>query len=331
MPIPFIIVGATIAMGATGVGLGAKGGYDQHRAQKLNDESNKRAENASLRLEDLRKKCSKSLQDLGDEKLTVLNGSVTRFVDAFSQLKNVDFTGSEGLDELSKIKMGDIEFTEMKALTKFSSSLLQGSATGIAGGALTAIGAYGAATTLATASTGTAISALHGVAATNATLAWFGGGSLAAGGAGMAGGAAVLGGIVAGPALLCMGIIVGSKAGKNLENARANAYQTNEICEELENGSVECISIRRRCYMFYNLLARLDAYLTPLTFAMEEIIKAEGVDYSLFSSQSKKTIASAAATVTSVKAVLDTPILTDNGALTEESGKMLNQIVVSGT
>ena len=331
MPIPFIIVGATIAMGATGVGLGAKGGYDQHRAQKLNDESNKRAENASLRLEDLRKKCSKSLQDLGDEKLTVLNGSVTRFVDAFSQLKNVDFTGSEGLDELSKIKMGDIEFTEMKALTKFSSSLLQGSATGIAGGALTAIGAYGAATTLATASTGTAISALHGVAATNATLAWFGGGSLAAGGAGMAGGAAVLGGIVAGPALLCMGIIVGSKAGKNLENARANAYQTNEICEELENGSVECISIRRRCYMFYNLLARLDAYLTPLTFAMEEIIKAEGVDYSLFSSQSKKTIASAAATVTSVKAVLDTPILTDNGALTEESEKMLNQIVVSGT
>lgn len=326
MPIPFIIVGATIAMGVTGVGMGAKGGYDQHRAQQLNAESNKRAENASLRLEDLRKKCSKSLQDLGDEKLTVLNGSVTRFVDAFSQLKNVDFTGSDGLDELSKIKMGDIEFTEMKALTKFSSSLLQGSATGIAGGALAAFGAYGAATTLATASTGTAIASLHGVAAANATLAWFGGGSIAAGGAGMAGGAAVLGGIVAGPALLCMGIIVGSKAGKNLENARANAYQTNEICEELENGSVECISIRRRCYVFYNLLARLDAYLTPLTFAMEDIIKAEGFDYSLFSSQSKKTIASAAATVTSVKAVLDTPILTDSGALTEESSEILKQI-----
>ena len=326
MPIPFIIVGATIAMGVSGIGLGAKGGYDQHRAEQLNKESNKRAENASLRLEDLRKKCNKSLQDLGDEKLCVLNGSVTRFIDAFSQLKNVDFTESEGLNELGKIQMGAKEFSEMKELTAFSSSLLEGSATGIAGGALTAFGAYGAASALATASTGTAIASLHGAAAANATLAWFGGGSLAAGGAGMAGGAAVLGGIVAGPALLCMGLIVGAKAGKNLENARANAYQTNEICEELENGSIECISIRRRCYMFYNLLARLDAYLLPLTFAMEDIIKAEGVDYSQFSSQSKKTIASAAATVTSVKAVLDTPILTDSGALTEESEVLLKQI-----
>ena len=77
--------------------------------------------------------------------------------------------------------------------------------------------------------------------------------------------------------------------------------------------------------MFFNLLARLDAYLMPLTFAMEDIIKAEGTDYSQFSAQSKKTIASAAATVTSVKAVLDTPILTDSGALTEESEKVLYQ------
>lgn len=324
MPIPFIIVGATIAMGVSGVGMGAKGGYDQHRAQKLNKDSNERIENASLRLEDLRVKCSNSLQDLGDEKLSVLNGSVTKFVDVFSRLKNVDFTGSEGLNELSKIQMGSKEFSEMKELTKFSSSLIQGSTTGIAGGALTAFGAYSAASALATASTGTAIASLHGVAATNATLAWFGGGSIAAGGAGMAGGAVVLGGIVAGPALLCMGMIVGSKAGKNLENARVNAYQANEICAELENGAVECIAIRRRCYMFYNLLARLDSYLTPLTFAIEDIIKNEGVDYPMLSAQSKKTIASAAATVSSIKAVLDTPILTDDGELTEESESLLN-------
>lgn len=325
MPIPFIIVGATIAMGVSGAGIGAKGGYDQHRARKLNEESNTRVENASHRLEDQRIKCSKALQDLGDEKLSVLNGSVTKFVNEFSRLKNVDFTDSEGLDELSKIRMGTKEFAEMRELTKFSSSLLQGATTGLTGGALTAFGAYSAASALATASTGTAIASLHGVAATNATLAWFGGGSIAAGGAGMAGGAAVLGGIVAGPALLCMGIIVGSKAGKNLENARANAFQTNEICTELENGSIECMSIRRRCCMFYNLLARLDSYLTPLTYAMEDIIKSEGDDYSKFTEQSKKTIASAAATVSSVKAVLDTPILSDSGALTDESELLLTK------
>ena len=53
----------------------------------------------------------------------------------------------------------------------------------------------GIVTTVGTASTGTAISSLSGVAARNATLAWLGGGTLAAGGLGIAGGAIVLGAI----------------------------------------------------------------------------------------------------------------------------------------
>jgi len=68
----------------------------------------------------------------------------------------------------------------------------------IAGGTL-AIGSWALVGALGTASTGTAISTLYGIAATNATLAWFGGGALAAGGAGMTGGMAVLGGIAAIP------------------------------------------------------------------------------------------------------------------------------------
>lgn len=69
---------------------------------------------------------------------------------------------------------------------------------GLAGGTI-ALGAWGLVSLIGSASTGTAISSLSGIAATNATLAWFGGGSLATGGAGMAGGFWVLGGIVAAP------------------------------------------------------------------------------------------------------------------------------------
>lgn len=68
----------------------------------------------------------------------------------------------------------------------------------IAGGSL-AVGSWALVTALGSASTGAALSGLTGVAATNATLAWFGGGALAAGGAGMAGGAVVLGGLFAVP------------------------------------------------------------------------------------------------------------------------------------
>ncbi len=53
------------------------------------------------------------------------------------------------------------------------------------------------ATTFGTASTGTAISTLSGAAATNATLAWLGGGALAAGGGGTGAGGALL--ALAGP------------------------------------------------------------------------------------------------------------------------------------
>ncbi|MFF4865580.1 helix-turn-helix domain-containing protein [Streptomyces sp. NPDC002405] len=75
-----------------------------------------------------------------------------------------------------------------------------GSLVGAAAGGAAAYGAFTAAALFGTASTGTAISALSGVAATNATLALLGGGTLAAGGAGMAGGVLLLTGMVAAPA-----------------------------------------------------------------------------------------------------------------------------------
>lgn len=70
------------------------------------------------------------------------------------------------------------------------------SSTGAAVGTFIAVGGKSAAmtvaTTFGTASTGTAISSLTGVAATNAATAWIGGGAIAAGGGGMAAGTVVL-------------------------------------------------------------------------------------------------------------------------------------------
>ncbi|RPF29024.1 hypothetical protein [Georgenia muralis] len=92
----------------------------------------------------------------------------------------------------------------IQAMSVGIANAVRGAATGVAAGAAAggaaAYGAFTAAALLGTASTGTAISALSGVAATNATLALLGGGTLAAGGAGMAGGALLLTGMVAAPA-----------------------------------------------------------------------------------------------------------------------------------
>ena len=71
--------------------------------------------------------------------------------------------------------------------------------------------------------------------------------------------------------------------------------------------------------MFYTLLAHLDSYFLPQIWNMEDVVREEGTDYRMYKPESKKKIAIVASTAKSIKAVLDTPILTEEGNLTEES------------
>ena len=326
MPLPLLFIGIAAATGLAGAGKTVKAVVDNTNANKINTAANEGVDNARKRLEQQRGAVAQSLEKLGEEKLQILAGTVTSFVSAFEKIKNIDFTSSVGLEELEKLHIDQKDFEELKELGNFAIQVAGGVTAGAAGGALTAIGAYGAAQTFAAASTGTAIASLSGAAATNATLAFFGGGSLAAGGLGMAGGMMVLGGLVAGPALLVMGLITGAKSQEKLDQALINKAQAEEIMEALHTASDQCSAIRRRAYLFYSLLAHLDTYLLPLVWQMEDIIAKEGTDYRTYSPESKKVIMAAASNAGSVKAVLDVPILTDDGSLTEQSGEIVEKI-----
>ena len=326
MPLPLFFIGAAVATGAIGGGKTIKAVTDNTKADRINKLANNSVEFAKDELDRQRKAVSTALEKLGAEKLDVLNHDVMDFVTSFEKIKNIDFQSSVGLEELKNLHIDENTFQELKELGNFAIEVAGGVAAGAVGGALTALGAYGAATTFASASTGTAIAALSGAAASNATLAFFGGGSLAAGGLGVAGGMAVLGGLVAGPALMVMGMITGAKSQEKLENALSNKAQADEIVESLNAASAQCSAIRRRTYMFYNLLAHLDSYFLPQIWKMQDIITNEGTDYRSYKPDSKKAIAAAASTACTIKAVLDTPILTVEGELTESSGKLSEEI-----
>ena len=326
MALPLLFIGAAVATGAVGGSKTIKAVSDNSKAGQINEIANQSIENARDELDRQRKEVGAALESLGKEKLSILNRNVTDFVTTFEKIKNIDFQSSIGLEELKNLHIDQNTFQELKELGSFAIGVAGGAAAGVAGGALTAVGAYGAAMTFASASTGTAISALSGAAATNATLAFFGGGSLASGGLGMAGGMYVLGGLVAGPALMVMGMITEAKSKEKLEKAISNKAQADEIVESLNAASIQCSAIRRRTYMFYNLLAHLDALFLPQVWKMQDIVETEGIDYRAYTLESKKAIAAAASTACTIKAVLDTPILTPEGELTEASENVTKEI-----
>ena len=326
MPVPLLFIGLAAATGSFGIGSTIKAGIDANTAKQVNKNANEIVQDATDWINAQRLACGRSLSQLGEEKLYILSSTITEFLDCFQKIKNVDFKETEGLDELKKMHVDEQDFVEMRTLVNFAGSLAGGAVAGTAGGALAAFGAYGAAQALAVASTGTAISTLSGAAATNATLAFFGGGSLATGGLGMAGGTAVLGGLVAGPALMVMGLLAGNAARKNLDKAYTNRAEAIQIASQLNVAGLQCETIRRRTYMFYNLLARLDTYFLPLIYKMEDIVASEGEDYRNYSVESRKVVASCASVAVSVKSVLDTPLLTDDGLLTEESEQTATNI-----
>lgn len=105
-------------------------------------------------------------------------------------------------DSQAKYRAGLFSIGITNAIAAGAGGAAAGATAGGAIGGAAAYGAFTATALMGTASTGTSIAGLTGIAASNATLAALGGGSLATGGAGMAGGTAVLVGIAAAPAAL---------------------------------------------------------------------------------------------------------------------------------
>lgn len=330
MPLPLIpiILGiAAIGTGGYGIGKGIKAISDNSEANDVNERARNIIAKAKGKLTKARSATSKALSELGEKKLEIYKRPLSDFVSLFRQLKNVELTGSEGIDELAEFRIDQNSFPNLeKEVTLLVTSFAGGTVGGAIAGGAVAFGAYGAAGAFAAASTGTAIASLSGAAATNATLAFFGSGSLAAGGLGIAGGTMVLGGLVAGPALAVLGAVMGAKASENLDNAYSNLATANKTEEEIETLVSACNGIKKRADLFRTQLCMLGMLLTPMLLDLEKVIRNEGTNYQALKSGSKKMIAALVATVQATKAMIDTPILNKDGKLTNKSHQIAEAV-----
>ncbi|MFC7371107.1 hypothetical protein ACFQPF_05410 [Fictibacillus iocasae] len=128
---------------------------------------------------------------------------------------NLKAKDREMMRQQVSFSQGEVNFSAIET-TISAGELAINASKGMSAGVGTALGAWALVSTYGAASTGTAIAGLTGAAATNATLAWFGGGALAAGGGGMAAGTAMLGGVIALPALALAGVFSHIQANKKI-------------------------------------------------------------------------------------------------------------------
>ncbi len=325
MPLPLIpvLLGGAALLGG---GMVASSISDNNEAEEIDIDADFLVDYARNVLQWSREAAGEALNILGYRKVYILEHEIKDFIDIFGQLKDVEFTGSAGINEVQYLRLEQHDFKGLRDMSDLASSVSEGILSGTVTGALTALGAYSGAMAFGTASTCTAIATLSGAAASNATLAFLGGGSLAAGGLGVAGGAMVLGGLVAAPALAVLGLFMGSSASKNLSRARSNMAKAKRFYREAKAGAEACNAVRRCAYMFERLLIRLDGLLYNANDAMRRAISNHGTDYTTFTPDEKKAVGAAASLAKAVKTILDTPILTEDGKLTPESLDAANSV-----
>ncbi|MCP6760052.1 MAG: hypothetical protein NHB32_15160 [Fischerella sp. CENA71] len=117
------------------------------------------------------------------------------------------------------------------------------------------------ATTFGTASTGAVISSLSGAAATNAALAWLGGGAVAAGGGGMAAGnvllamAGPIGWTIGGAALIGSGMFLSKENKKIGEEANKRAFEIEGLTPKVDAKRTEVYLLEEQTVKLADLIS----------------------------------------------------------------------------
>jgi hypothetical protein len=253
--IPIILGALAIGSAVAGVGAGIKGFSDRQEAEKIVAEIQREHQICSEQLSNKWQATQAISQKYGKLQLEIKQRSIARLISYLEKIGQKSAQDRKFLESLEGLSISDIQAFKGESAEAFQ--LASGGAQAIGASAAAAQGTLTLVGLVGTASTGTAIGTLSGAAAQSATLAWLGGGSLAAGGGGMALGSLVLSGITIGPAIAVGGFMFAGDSEKHLTNAQA--YVTDHRVK------VEHMQVAKAT------LVRVDHYISQMSDVVTEL------------------------------------------------------------
>ena len=300
---------------------GIKAFEERKEANEKKKEADKILADTQKRIDEMRFLANNRLETFGMAKCEILKTTVGRFIKIVSQLKNSVKVKEYDLSLSLNIKENDL--VEMESVEMNASNALKTAAVSGTFATIAACGVPGMVTSsvaaLATASTGTAISSLSGAAATNATMAWLGGGSIAAGGGGIAAGAAVLTSITVaatGIFALASAAVVATSFYSQKNTEQENYLAQVKEWEAKTNGAIEIMrGIVRRSDELLTVSSRLEGRVVNALDELEAIVPI----FSTNNTEHVKKFQKAAILTKSMSELAQAPLLDETGNVNENT------------
>lgn len=314
MAIPLIVAGAVGLLGISGH-LSAK--ETNEMAQRVSQEAKSMYDNAKSALESEQKMTEQSLLRLGRSKKRVMDNSIKQFLRAYDRIKDVQLSESIGLNELSKFSVDKQGALQLQKMSDVYSSSISSGAAGAAAGTLIALAASGGLPV---------VTGAFSIAGSALALGEFGAAAGIAGSALSFGAAMTPLSAIAAPVILFTGISASIKADENLEKANVMHAEAESACEKMKVSQTLCKAIQKRSDMYDKLLRDLDSMYRSCTVLLDrvtknkvEISQGRTLTSADFTEEELKLIAVTRALTGAVKAVIDTPILSKDGSVSDES------------
>lgn len=323
MPIPLLVVGLGAAIGIGGH-LSAK--ETNEKAAALSNEAQELYNEAKDSLEKKQKKTEKALLNLGYKKKNVLDHSMKKFVNAYNKVQQVSVTKTVGLNELSNFEIDQQGVLQIQKMTDIYSGSIGTGATGAAAGAIVALAASGELALV------TDILSIAGSALAMGEV----GAAVGIAGSALSLGAAMTPlSAVAAPVLLFTGISASMKADENLEKAKTMYAEAETAVEKMKVSETLCVAIADRAKMLDDVLESLNVMFSECTNKLEQLIskkerrlhnrKLTSAD---FTENDLKLLAVTGALAGATKSIIDAPILTTEGSISEDSKEIYDKVLL---